>query len=323
LVQLGIGLGRGDGFVPQGYLDEPDVAGGIVKPRGKCVSQSVGRNGFVDSGLDYSLANDPLDLPCGEAMTAGISEQWLSQVCPTVERSKYSHDRLTHRDNFRISALGLMKRDSPSVPVDVPDIQRNCLTKSAASSQHERQQRAITFGPLPFEIEGQQQLNFITSKDDWWETFVSFASQDCRGISLHQPPRFTPSEHGLQADPIAVDGRLSSRGATRANLHAVVGHEAGQQGRGDSVNGDASRELCKRIKVSSIRSNGVRRAVIIRQVYQKLGDCFCGRHGALLSSNKRFCGMNHSRSIGELYQVISDMVAMVYVGEQQAIGGTG
>jgi hypothetical protein len=319
-VQLGVCLRRGDGFVPQGDLDKPDVAGGIVKPSCKRVSQCVGRNRFIDSGLDRPSANNPLDLPSGEAMATGISEQWLSRVCPTVQRPKRSQDRLAHGNDFRVSAFGLMKGDRASVPVDVPDVERNCLTKPAASSQHEHQQTAITFGPLPFEREAQQGVDLITSQDDRRQSPVPLATQDGSRVALDQPPCFTPSEQGLQANPVAIDARLATLGSTGANLNAVAGHEAGHHRWRDRIDGGVAREPGERSKVSSVSCNRVGRPALSLQIIQKSFDGVKCAHGALRLFCSWFVATFHTGGTGGLYQVISDMVAIVYVSEYLAIG---
>jgi hypothetical protein len=321
LVQLGIGLRRGDGFVPEGHLDQPDVAGGVVEPRCKRVSQCVGRNRFVDSGLDHPLANDPLDLPGGEAMATGISEQWLSRACPTAQCPERSQDRLTHGNDFRVSALGLMKGDRACGPVDVPDIERNCLTKSAAGSQHERQQPAITFGPLPFEREAQQGLDLITSQDDRRQSAVPFAAQDGGRVAFDEPPCFTPSEQRLQTNPVAIDGGLTALRSTAANLNAVAGHEAGHHRWRDRFDGRVAREPGERIKVSSVGCNRMGRPAFSLQIIQESFDGVKCAHGALRLFCSWIVASFHTGGTGGLFQVISDMIAVIYASEQLAIGG--
>ena len=303
---LSVGFGGRDAVVPQELLDQTNIASLVINASGERVSKGMGCNGFVDSGLYNPLANDPLNLSGGQSLVAGISEQWLSRVCPLAQRPECNQDRLANRDNLRISALGLEKGNNSGVPLNVPDIQRDCLTKPAAGRQHEGQQATVAFGPLPFEIEAQQRLDFAAGEDDRGQGSVSFAAKNGGRVSRHQPPRFTPSEQGLQAHSVAVDGRLAPLRSTRANLDAVSGHETGQHSWRDSVDLHSS---CKRYEggeVPPVRTDRVWRPAFSFEVFKKFVGCFLYSHGALLCVVWWLLVMVHTGSWGGLYQVISD-----------------
>ncbi len=149
---------------------------------------------------------------------------------------------------------------------------------------------------------------------------MSSAFQDSSGIAFDEPPCFTPGKQGLQADPVAVDGGLGPWDAATANLDALCGHETGQQTWGDALNSNITGKGCEHRQIPPVRRYRVRRAAFGFQIAKKLFNRFWYSHGALLL----FCGwivvMVHTRSIGGLYQGISDYNQTIYEGEVLATG---
>ena len=305
-VNLGVGLRGGHVSMAQGLLDQPDIAGFVVEPGGKCMAQGVGRDRLGDPGIPAPAADDPLDLAVGEPLAFAIPEQRVSQICPTSEWPKGINGGLAGRDAVRISSFYMEKRDCPSVPVHVINVERDSFTEAAAGGEHEGQECPIPFCPSASEIEVQQSLDFIFGKYCRRQRLMSSAFQNGSRVASDHPPCFPPREQGLQADPVAVDGRFGSLGSTRANLDAVGGHETGEQLGSDSIDIDLSGKPAKRHQVTPVGSDGVRRSAFGRQVIKELADRFCNRHGALLSLCLWAVGLVHTRSMGEPLQVISD-----------------
>ena len=144
--------------------------------------------------------------------------------------------------------------------------------------------------------------------------------QDRSGVPFDDPPCFTPSEQGLQTDPVAVDAGLGSPRSTRANLDALSGHERGQGGGCDAGDDSVTDELNERIEVTPVGSYSVWRPSIVCQVIKKLCYRFSYLHGALLLLCLPICVMVDTGSIGGLYQEISDCLAAIYRGVCLAIG---
>lgn len=320
-VELGVYLGRGDMFMAECLLDQSYIAGLVVEPGGKGMPKGVGRNVFGDSGFNTSSPNDPLDLPGGQAIAVGIPEERVSRKCPSCQRPKGIKDGSVNRDAIRISALGMEKRDCPSVPGHIIYVERDSFTQAAAGRQHEGQQGSVTFGPLASEVEGQKNLDFNFSENFRRQRPMSFASKDGGGVASDQPPCFPPSEQGLQADPVAVDGGLGPLRSTQANLDAVGGHETDKQVRGHGVEFQFSGKRNEGIEVTPVCGHGVVRPPLVCEVDQELGNGLSDSHGALLSGCEWSLGDFHSCSIGEPYQVIYDIHQTIYAGEDLAIGG--
>ena len=141
---------------------------------------------------------------------------------------------------------------------------------------------------------------------------MAAALQDGGRVTRDKPPGFAPGEQGFQADAVAVDGGLGSRGATRANTDGVCGHEAGQGGRADGCDVGRSDELGERGQVPSICRHGMGRAAVGLKVLQELLYGFWRRHGALLVLCPWIVVVVDTGVSGGLYQVISDTVSIDY-----------
>ena len=139
--------------------------------------------------------------------------------------------------------------------------------------------------------------------------------QDRRRVPIHQPPCGPPGEQGFQADPVAVDTGLGPLRSTRANLDALGGHEAGEQGRSDVRDDGVPGEGDERSQVPTISLDGVGRAVVGDKVRKELVYRFVYSHGLFLLVYPWLLVLVHTGIVGGLYQAISDMVARLYAGE--------
>jgi len=320
-VNLGVNLGGGYVLMPESLLDQPDVSGLIVEPGGKGMAQGMGRDGCFNTCFPAPAADDPLDLARGQAMALSIPEQRVSRKCPSSQGPKGIKDGSVNRDAIRISTFYMEKRDCPSVPGHIINVERDTFTESAAGGQHEGEQGSVPFGPLPREVERQQRLYFICGKDGRWQCLMPAAFQDRSRVPVNQPPGFTPGEQGLQADPVAIDGGLGSLGSTRSNLNVVGGHKPGKQLGSDSIDLGLPGKPAERAEVAPVGSDGMRRSAFVGEVDQELIDRFCGRHGALRSTiDCTRCCVHLSLGRGALSSHISSFSQTTYAGDNIAIG---
>lgn len=268
------------------------------------------------TGLEISfqatLGDDALDLSTGQPGVAAGSKQRLCRIGRVGQRQEALADQLTRNELIWFAAFRASQRHPTELEIDVSHIERDGLAQTTAGAEHEEDHGAIPFGPLPGERKCPEFADLLVRQDAGRQSAVPSALEDRGWVPLDEPPVAAPGEQGLQADPVTVDGRLASDGATRANLDAFGGHESSEQLRRDGADVYLPGEPREGVEVAAIGSDRVPGSAFCDQIRQKPTDGFVNEHGALLSVLEMGIKQVHTRSTGAPYQVISDCSAMNY-----------